>query len=185
METLTSDTVDAANDPFGAIVGDTPPNRCTECGKGFDIKPGPGRKPKKCPDCRATRSTGSANNSNTNKAAADSAVAKKLETSINAMAAMTAMLVATRNPEDARIIASKTPAAAKALGAWGAENKTVRRYIEGSANGMAAITVIITMGDLVLSLLQNHGIIGGKKAPLQPTLAAVTPLSPHYTTEGV
>ena len=166
VDTLTSDTVDAANDPFGINVGDIAPNRCTECGKGFEIKPGPGRKPKKCPDCRTTSSSTS-----TGSKTGNSVVAVKLENSINAMGAMTAMLLALGSPSDAAIISKKVPPLAKAAGQWGSENKRVRKVIENGANSLAAITVMVTLFDLVWSLLANHGLVptGAKKPDLRVT----------------
>lgn len=187
-DTLTSDTVDAQHDPFGAQMGDLAPNRCEVCGNGFEVNPGPGRKSKKCPDCRTSRSAGKTDTAGTANAAASSATAKKLENSINAMGAMSVLLLSSRSPSDAVILTRKVPPLAKTMGVWGAENKTVKKYIEGGANSLAAVGVLFSLFDLVWSLLANHGIVPGGPTP-RPNLtvvpqAAAGGYSPFTTEQG-
>lgn len=127
---------------------------CEVCGKPLTYA-GRGRKPKRCDDCKPTRTTGT-----TRKRSVD-ALTKELEATLTDIGA----LVQLADVFDGQCIIQGSPRLASSLGNVADKNATVRKTLESFVGASAWGGVVASAAAIAVPILMHHGILPTPTTP--------------------
>lgn len=148
---------------------------CEKCGHDFEhLKSG--RKPKRCPDCRATSSTAREAAPRRPKSV------EQLKSNIQQQLALLGMALTFVDPFDAQVILKNAEEGAAALANLAATNDSIRRTLEKGAELAGWGPVLLWIAKMSVPMLAHHGLIRGvadpAKAPAQSNGKSPGPFGP-------
>lgn len=146
---------------------------CAECGTAF-VHTGRGRKPKKCPDCRAV--AGSSRTPKEDAAPKRARGIEALEKNIHQQLVMLGMGVAFFDTFDGTVIVKNAEKGAKALSNLAATNPKIRAALENTVEGAGYLPVAMWVFGTALPILAHHGVIKGVPDPANGPATGPGPL---------